>query len=128
MKHRRFSDEQVIGVLNEHEAGAKVDDICRRYAISGATFHTWREGYGDMAASDAKRLRELGAENAKLKRIVADQVQNIVADHGRLCPGQIVDVSISGLRVAPMPPGCGMAMPPNWPRNEGRYLRRARVK
>ena len=74
MKHKRFSDEQVIGVLKEHEAGAKVDDICRRHAISGATFHTWREKYGGMEASDAKRLRELEAENAKLKRIVADQV------------------------------------------------------
>ncbi len=46
MKHKRFSDEQVIGVLKEHEAGAKVDDICRRHAISSATFYTWRKKYG----------------------------------------------------------------------------------
>ena len=72
MKHKRFGDEQVIGVLQEREAGAKVDDICRRHAISSATFHSWRKRYGGMEASDAKRLRELAAENAKLKRIVAD--------------------------------------------------------
>jgi putative transposase len=50
MKHKRFSDEQVIGVLKEHEAGAKVDDICRRHAISTATFYTWRKKYGGMEA------------------------------------------------------------------------------
>ena len=72
MKHKRFSDEQVIGVLKEHEAGARVDDICRRHAISTATFYTWGRKYDGMEASDAKRLRELEAENAKLKRIVAD--------------------------------------------------------
>ena len=64
MKHKRFSDEQVIGVLKEHEAGAKVDDICRRHAISSATFYTWRKKYGGMEASDAKRLRELEADRA----------------------------------------------------------------
>jgi putative transposase len=79
MKHKRFSDEQVIGVLKEHEAGAKVDDICRRHAISTATFYTWRKKYGGMEASDAKRLRELEAENTKLKRIVADQVLDMSA-------------------------------------------------
>ena len=75
MKHKRFSDEQVIGVLKEHE----VDDICRRHAISSATFYTWRKKYGGMEASDAKRLRELEAENSKLKRIVADQVLDMSA-------------------------------------------------
>jgi putative transposase len=79
MKHKRFSDEQVIGVLKEHEAGAKVDDICRRHAISTATFYSWRKKYAGMEASDAKRLRELEAENAKLKRIVADQVLDMSA-------------------------------------------------
>ena len=75
MKHKRFSDEQVIGVLKEHE----VDGICRRHAISSATFYTWRKKYGGMEASDAKRLRELEAENAKLKRIVADQALDMTA-------------------------------------------------
>ena len=86
MKHKRFSDEQVIGVLKEHETGAKVDDICRRHAISSATFYIWRKKFGGMEASDAKRLRELEAESTKLKRIVADQVLDVSAMkfwHGR---------------------------------------------
>ena len=70
MKRSRFSEEQIIGVLKEHEAGAKVDDICRRHGISSATFYTWRKKYGGMDASEAKRLRELEAENARLKRVV----------------------------------------------------------
>jgi len=79
MKHERFSDEQVIGVLKEHEAGAKVDEVCRRHGVSSATFYSWRKKYGGMAASDAKRLRELEVENAKLKRIVADQMLDMSA-------------------------------------------------
>ncbi len=59
--------------------GAKVDDIWRRHAISGATFYSWRKKYGGMEASDAKRLRELEAENARLKRIVVDQVLDMSA-------------------------------------------------
>ncbi len=74
MKRKRFTEEQIIGVLKESEAGAKTDDICRRHGISSATFYTWRKKYVGMDASDAKRLRELEIENAKLKRIVADQM------------------------------------------------------
>ncbi len=74
MKRKRFSEEQIIGVLKESEAGAKTDDICRRHGISSATFYSWRKKYGGMDASEAKRLRELEIENAKLKRIVADQM------------------------------------------------------
>jgi putative transposase len=74
MKRKRFTEEQIIGVLKESEAGAKTDDICRRHGISTATFYTWRKKYGGMDASEAKRLRELEIENAKLKRIVADQM------------------------------------------------------
>lgn len=79
MKHKRFSDEQIIGVLEEHEVGSKVDELCRRHGVSSATFYTWRKKYGGMEASDAKRLRELEAENAKLKRIVADQMLDMTA-------------------------------------------------
>ena len=85
MKHKRFSDEQVIGVLKEHEAGAKVDDICRRHAISTATFYTWRKKYGGMEASDAKRLRELEAENGKLKRI--EVARFVWTPHGAFLSG-----------------------------------------
>lgn len=53
MKHKRFSDEQVISVLKEHEAGAKVDELCRRHGVSTATFYTWRKKYGGTEASDA---------------------------------------------------------------------------
>ena len=79
MKHKRFSEEQIIGVLKEHEAGGRVDELCRRHGVSTATFYTWRKKYAGMEASDAKRLRELEAENAKLKRIVADQVLDMSA-------------------------------------------------
>ena len=79
MKRKRFTDEQIIGVLKESEAGAKTDDICRRHGISSATFYTWRKKFGSMDASDAKRLRELEIENAKLKRIVADQMLDMSA-------------------------------------------------
>ena len=79
MKRKRFSEEQIIGVLKESEAGAKTDDICRRHGISSATFYSWRKKYGGMDASEAKRLRELEAENAKLKRIVADQMLDMTS-------------------------------------------------
>lgn len=79
MKRKRFSEEQIIGVLKESEAGAKTDDICRRHGISSATFYNWRKKYGGMDASEAKRLRELEAENVKLKRIVADQMLDMTS-------------------------------------------------
>ena len=79
MKHTRFSDEKIIGVLKEHESGAKVDEICRRHGISSATFYTWRKKYGGMEATDARRLKALEAENAKLKRIVAEQMLDMSA-------------------------------------------------
>ena len=79
MKHKRFSEEKIVGVLKEHEAGAKVDEICRRHGISTATFYTWRKKFGGMEVTDAKRLRELEAENAKLKRLVAEQVLDMSA-------------------------------------------------
>jgi putative transposase len=79
MKRSRFSDEQIIAVLKENEAGIRVDELCRRHGISPATFYAWRKKLGGMEASDAKRLRELEAENAKLKRIVAEQMLDMSA-------------------------------------------------
>ena len=79
MKRKRFSEEQIIGVLKENEAGAKVDDVCRCHGISSATFYAWRRKYGGLEASDARRLRDLESENAKLKRIVADQMLDMSA-------------------------------------------------
>mgnify|MGYP006276868287 CR=1 FL=1 len=79
MKRSRFSDEQIIAVIKENEAGAKVDELCRRHGISSATFYAWRKKFGGMEASDAKKLRDLEAENARLKRIVADQMLDMSA-------------------------------------------------
>ncbi|MBL3585876.1 transposase [Rhodovulum sulfidophilum] len=79
MKRKRFTEEQIIGVLKESETCAKTDDICRRHGISSATFYSWRKKYGGMEAGDARRLRALEAENAKLKRIVADQMLDMSA-------------------------------------------------
>ncbi|MEM9048555.1 MAG: transposase [Pseudomonadota bacterium] len=79
MKRKRFTEEQIIGVLKESEAGAKTDDICRRHGISSGMFYAWRKKYGGMDASEAKRLRELEIKNAKRKRIVADQMLDMSA-------------------------------------------------
>ena len=72
MKGKRFSDEQIIGVLKEAEAGAKTKELCRRHGISDATFYNWKAKYAGMTVSEARRLKEVEAENSKLKRLLAD--------------------------------------------------------
>ncbi len=69
MKKSRFSETQIIAILNKQAAGMKTADVCREHGISPATFYNWKSKYGGMQASDIKRLRELEAENARLKRI-----------------------------------------------------------
>ncbi len=69
---RRFTDEQIIGMIKEHEAGMKASDLCRKYGISDATFYKYKARFGGMTVSDAKKLRALEDENAKLKRLLAD--------------------------------------------------------
>lgn len=72
MKRKRFTEEQIIGVLKEHELGAKIADLCRKYGISEATFYNWKSKFGGMDVSEAKRLKTLETENAKLKRLLAE--------------------------------------------------------
>ena len=79
MKRARFTEEQIIGVLREHEAGAKTPDLARKYGVSEATIYNWKAKFGGMDVSEAKRLRQLEDENAKLKRLVADvMLDNVV--------------------------------------------------
>jgi len=69
---KRFTEEQMIGVLKEAEAGMKVADLCRKYGISDATFYNWKAKFGGMTVSEAQRLKALEAENNKLKRLLAE--------------------------------------------------------
>jgi putative transposase len=72
MKRKNYTDEQIIRILKEHEAGAKVPDLSRRHGVSEQSIYRWKSKFGGMEVSEAKRLRELEAENAKLKRLLAE--------------------------------------------------------
>jgi len=74
MKRKRFTEEQIIGVLKEHELGAKTADLCRKHGISEATFYNWKSKFGGMDVSEVKRLKQLQDENGKLKKLLADQM------------------------------------------------------
>ncbi len=77
MKRSRFSDEQIIVILKEQEAGMATAEVCRRHGISSATFYKWKAKYGGLEVSEAKRLRSLEDENAKLKRLLAEAMLDI---------------------------------------------------
>ena len=72
MKRKRFSEEQIIAILKEHEAGVAVADLCRKHGMSSASLYVWKAKYGGMDVSDAKKLKSLEEENGKLKRLLAD--------------------------------------------------------
>lgn len=72
MKRSKFSEEQIVAILREQEAGTKTADLCRRHGISSATFYAWKAKYGGLDVSEARRLKALEDENAKLKRLLAD--------------------------------------------------------
>jgi putative transposase len=72
MKRSRFSEEQIIAILKEQEAGVPTADVCRRHGVSSATFYKWKAKFGGLEVSEAKRLRQLEDENAKLKKLLAE--------------------------------------------------------
>ncbi len=76
---KRFTEEQIIKAIKDHEAGTKVDDLCRKLCISTGTFYNWRSKYAGLEVNEAKRLRELETENNKLKRMLADKLLEIEA-------------------------------------------------
>jgi len=79
MKRSRFTEEQIIGILREQEAGVPVADLCRKHGLSSPTFYKWKAKYGGMDVSEARRLKALEDENAKLKRMLADSMLDNVA-------------------------------------------------
>jgi putative transposase len=72
MKRSRFTEEQIIGILREQEAGGKTADVCRRHGVSEATFYKWKAKYGGLEVSEARRLKALEAENTRLKKLLAE--------------------------------------------------------
>ena len=77
MRKQRFSEEQIINVLKEHQAGIPVVELCRKHGISDATFYTWRSKYGGMEVSDARKLKALEDENRKLKKLLAESMLDV---------------------------------------------------
>ena len=77
MKGSRYKEEQIIRILQEADAGAKPADLCRKYGMSDATFYNWKQKFGGMTVSDAKRLKRLEDENSRLKKLVAEQALDI---------------------------------------------------
>lgn len=76
---KRYTEEQIIKAIKQHEAGVKVEDICREMGISNGTFYNWRSKFAGLEVSEAKRLKELESENAKLKKLLAEKMLEVEA-------------------------------------------------
>jgi putative transposase len=77
MRRSRFTEEKIIGILKEHQAGMSAADLCRKHGISDATFYNWRSKYGGMEVSDAKKLKALEVENGKLQKLLTESVMDV---------------------------------------------------
>ncbi len=77
MKKSRFTEDQIIGVLKEHQAGIPTAELCRKHGISDATFYNWRSRYGGMEVSDARRLKSIEDENRRLKKLLAESMLDV---------------------------------------------------
>ena len=116
MKRSRFTEEQIIGILREQEAGMKTADVCRKHGISEATFYKYKAKFGGMDVSDARRLKALEDENAKLKKLLAEamldnaMLKDVASKNGdarREAGGS--GSSVHGARCEPTPGVCGLA-------------------
>jgi len=84
MRKSRFSEEQIVGIIQEYAAGAKVSELCRRHGMSDATFYKWKAKYGGLQVNEVKRLKDLEAENGKLKKLLAETMLDNAALKGLL--------------------------------------------
>jgi putative transposase len=124
MKRSRFTEEQIIAILKEQEAGVPVAELCRKHGMSDATFYNWKAKYGGLEVSEAKRMRALEGENAKLKRLLADTMldnaalKDLLAKKGEArCPSDGRAVSADGVRGEP-----AAGLPHHWRGPRGRAL------